>query len=95
MPLYLLGISRPLDVTRCSGTEAAHAACVEWIVHGALAAAIVRPPTASFEPLEHGRLLEAIHRHIDLVPVRFGVTLPDEPTVRDLLHRRKEGLLRE
>jgi hypothetical protein len=97
MPLHLLFISRSSDVPRCAGRGPAHPACapIEWVVQDALAAATVRLPIASFEPLEHARLLEAIHRQIDLVPVRFGVTLPDEPAVQDLLHRRKDGLLRE
>ena len=96
MPLHLLLISRSSDVTRWSRTAPAHPQCaqVRWVVHEALAAATVWPPTASFQPLAHARLLEAIHRRIDLVPVRFGVTLPEELAVQELLRRRQESLLR-
>ncbi len=70
-------------------------AAVQWIVEGPLAAAVVAGLPASLAPMTHAALLKAIHRRLDIVPVRFGVLLPDEQAVRERLRTQTEHLLGE
>ncbi len=88
-------------------TRAMGGAAVRWVAAAELAAAVVPPlpPCAgpldtaagplesAAGPLEHAALLAAIFRQGDVLPMRFGVVLPDEEAVRDLLRRRREELL--
>jgi hypothetical protein len=87
VPLHLLAISRTADLHRwdCDG--------VRWIVQGELAAAVVPPLPSSTGPLKHAALLATLYRQGDILPVRWGVVLPGEEAVRDLLRRRRAGLL--
>ena len=87
MPLHLLGISRRADVCREGD--------IHWVVEGELAAAAMPPPPPSTGPLTHAALLAALYRHGDILPVRFGVVLPHEEAVRELLVRRREVLLHD
>ena len=89
MPLQLLGISRSEDVVKPDCSE------VRWVVHGPVKAATAWPLPASFGPLEHARVLMAVHRHISILPVRHGTVLPDEQAVQEVLSNRCEGLLRD
>jgi len=99
MPLCLLGISREQDANRDSPE-------VRWLTHGRLAAALVSipggqgrdsaaigNPEAPLDPLRQGRLLQAIHRRIDILPARYGTVLPEEEDVRTLLARRQNEFL--
>jgi hypothetical protein len=85
MPLYLLGISRSGDVPRLPGS-------VRWITAGDLAAAVLGPQPSPPEPAEHARTLAAIHRHISVLPMRFGAAAADEAAVRALLEKRRGRL---
>lgn len=89
MPLRLLGIVRNSETDRrsCDGIDK-----VRWLIDGDLVAAITADVHASMEPLEHARLLEAIHRSVDVLPVRFGTTLKDDAAVRSFLDARRETL---
>ena len=89
MSLHLLGVSRRADICAESPCEP------HWIAAGDLAAAVVAPLPPATGPLRHAALLTAIHQHSDVLPMRFGVVLPDEQAVRDLLSRRRDGLLDE
>ncbi len=53
------------------------------------------PPIAGvgFGPLDQARVLAAIHRHIGILPVRYGTVLPDDDTVRQFLADCGEELL--
>ena len=76
---------------------------VHWVRQGFLtaataAAAATATPSAQAAnrgPLEHARLLTAIHRHIDILPARYGAVLPDEEAVRQFLHCHGEELAGE
>jgi hypothetical protein len=87
VPLHLLGISRAADLHRWDRDG------VRWIVQDDLAAAAVPPLPPSAGPLEHAALLAALYRRGDILPVRWATVLPDEQGVRDLLCRRRAGLL--
>ena len=64
--------------------------------HGPLTAATLRPlPATPIGPLEHARLLAAVHTHINILPVRYGSVLPNEEAVRHFLSNRRENLLRD
>ncbi len=86
MPLYLLGFSRSADTWRCDG--------VHGVVLGALAAAVWSGPSSP-TPREHAAQLAAIHRQVDVLPMRFGVVLPDAEAVHNLLRRQQESLLQD
>ena len=65
---------------------------ISWIDHEDLAAAVALPPSRH-DPVAHAAMLEAIHRRIDILPVRFGVLLADACAVREFLRRRRSELL--
>lgn len=104
MPLHLVGISRaqtsgayPAESMPGSRGSASQPdpGGVRWIAEGELAAATVPPLPAATGPLEHAALLAAIHRHGDVLPVRFGLVLRSERAVRELLRRRREDFLHD
>jgi hypothetical protein len=77
-------------------------AAVRWVAAAELTAAVVppllqlaEPPENAAGPLEHAALLAAIFRQGDVLPIRFGVVLPHEEAVCDLLRRRRDDLLRD
>ena len=86
MPLYLLGISRCRDVPRLPGD------LVRWVTAGDLAAAVSGPQPSPPEPAAHASTLAAIHRHIGVLPLRFGVAAADDGGVRTLLQKRRGEL---
>ncbi len=65
---------------------------VRWVVQDSLAAATVGPVPTSFGPLEHARLLAAIHSHLSVLPARYGVGLPNEEAVQAFLSSRWRDL---
>ena len=96
MPLHLLCISR------CAGRG--HAAGpadppelqrhdLQWIEEGELCAALVQPLPRVTGAMDHAALLAAIFQRVDILPVRYAVTMADERAVRDLLRRRGAELL--
>jgi hypothetical protein len=65
---------------------------VVWIVREQLAAALMTPPPPPLGVLTHATLLEAIHQHMDVLPVRYGIEMPDEEAIRDFLQQRRFDL---
>jgi hypothetical protein len=65
---------------------------VRWVIHEGLAAAVVSAPAGSFQPLCQAAILTAIHRQIDILPVRFGTVLSDDDAVRSFLDRHGQTL---
>jgi hypothetical protein len=94
MSLQMLGVSRNGDVARlplAQGQESEF----RWVAEGPLAAAIVESPPESFGPLQQARLLDAIHQHLAIRPLRYGTVLPQEQAVCDFLRRRATNLLHD
>ena len=92
MPLYPLGISRRGDVPSVP-RQAAGSVDVRWSVSGELACAFIDGPHQAVPPMLHATVLDAIHRRICVLPVRFGITVRDEAEIRDLLDDRCQEML--
>ena len=92
MPLYPLGISRRRDVPSVP-KQAAGAIDMRWSLAGELACAFIDAPHQAVPPMLHAAALDAIHRRICVLPVRFGVALHDEAEIRSLLQDRRHELL--
>ena len=95
MPLHLLGIARH-DVAAGGSLEVPpelhrHGVC--WVAQEDVAAAVMPSSHSPLAPLDHARLLETIHCRMDILPVRYGVEMPDKRAVRDLLRERRSELL--
>ena len=95
MSLHLLGIARH-DVAAGAPLEVPadlhrHGVC--WVAQEDVAAAVMPSSRSPLAPLDHARLLETIHCRIDVLPVRYGVEMPDKQAVRDLLRERRTELL--
>jgi hypothetical protein len=58
-----------------------------------LACAYIDAPHQAIPPMLHATTLDAIHRRICVLPVRFGVVLRDEAEIHSLLHDRRHELL--
>ena len=96
LPCHWSG-GQPAAVRRLPTEAMGGADCreVRWVVRGCLAAATVYPLPASFGPLDHARLVAAIHAEISILPVRYGAVLPGEEAVQDFLSSRGEDLSRD
>jgi hypothetical protein len=92
MPLYPLGISRCRDVPSVP-VQAAGAIDMRWSLSEELACAFIDAPHHAVPPMLHAAALEAIHRRICVLPVRFGVALRDETEIRSMLQDRCQELL--
>jgi len=92
MPLHPLGISRRRDMP-CAPKQAAGAVNVRWGVAGELAYAFIDAPHQAVPPMLHVAALEAIHRRICVLPVRFGTAVSDEAEIRSLLETHNDELL--
>ena len=92
MPLYPLGISRRRDVPSVP-KQAAGAIDVRWSLAGELACAFIDAPHQAIQPMLHATTLDAIHRRICVLPVRFGLALHDETEIHSLLQDRHHELL--
>ena len=73
--------------------RAAGAVDMRWSLAGELACAFIDAPHQAVPPMLHATVLEAIHRRICVLPVRFGVALRDEAEIRALLRRRRHEML--
>jgi hypothetical protein len=91
MPLHLLAIGRSQNLAELAPGSDGLAA--RWVISQRLAAAVASPPAGSFPPLSQAAILAAIHRQIDILPVRFGTVLPDDEAVQRFLDRRGPALL--
>jgi len=106
MSLYPLGISRSRDLprvaeqsTRGGGVWHPHIpptpgqVAVRWVLADKLAGAVIDAPHVRPRPLEHAAALDAIHRQICVLPMRFGTVLRDEADIRSLLETWHRDLL--
>jgi len=93
MPLHPLGICRSRDVARAPETLRAGSAVARWSRENELACAWLEPAARPLEPLEHAAAVAAIHRHICVLPMRFGIAAAEEGPLRSLLRARREELL--
>jgi len=92
MPLYPLGISRRRDVPSVP-KQAAGSVVMRWSLAKELACAFIDAPHQAVPPMLHAAALNAIHRRICVLPVRFGVALRDEAEIHSLLQDRRHELL--
>jgi hypothetical protein len=107
-PLQLLGIARSEAVTAASflgGDERSLYARrrpseadltsgeASWVLQDALAAAVIAPLPSPGGPLAHARLLETLHRRIDILPARFGTVLSGDFAVGEWLVRHRDRLV--
>ena len=72
MAFYPLGISRRRDVPNVP-EQAAGAINMRWSVADELACAYIDAPHAAIPPTLHAAALDAIHRRICVLPIRFGL----------------------
>jgi hypothetical protein len=93
MPLYPLGISRSQDVARAGENTAIELADTRWSRAGELACVLIDTAHDSLKPLQHAALLAAIHRHMCVLPMRFGMTVRDEAEIHAMLQSRRGELL--
>ena len=93
MPLHPLGISRSRDISHAPAEIMAGALAIRWSQTDALACAVVDAPHGALWPLHHATALEAIHRHICVLPMRFGSVVGGEAEIRSLLLGRAGELL--
>jgi hypothetical protein len=93
MPLYPLGISRSQDVVQAGENAALAPADLRWSQVGELACALIDTAHDAPKPLRHAAALEAIHRHMCVLPMRFGMTVRDETEIRAMLQSRRGELL--
>ena len=93
MSLYPLGISRSRDLPRVAEQSTVGQVAVRWVPADELAGAVIDAPQVPPTPLEHAAALDAIHRRICVLPMRFGTVPRDEPEIRSLLEARRRDLL--
>ena len=93
MPLYPLGICRGEDLQRVPEQIAAGAASVRWSHVEELACAVIDARANALKPIQHAAAIEAIHRCVCVLPMRFGTIAHDEAEIRDLLQPRRGELL--
>lgn len=102
-PRYVYGVVRS-EAPAPAGVKGIAEAPVELLADGELAAVASRAPDERLEAgreelLTHSRVLEAVLEKATVLPMRFGVVMPDERTVRDRLlaahHDELRAQLRE
>lgn len=93
MSLYPLGISRSRDLPRVAGESTVGQLAVRWVLADKLAGAVIDAPQAPPKPLQHAAALDAIHRQICVLPMRFAAVPRDEAGIRSLLETRHRDLL--
>ncbi|QBI18686.1 GvpL/GvpF family gas vesicle protein [Egibacter rhizosphaerae] len=93
MPYLVHGVSRKLQTTPATDLD------VETVRHGPLVALVSPTPDEEALPtranlLQHTRALERVGEHATVVPMRFGVVVPDLDTLaNDYLAPQREQLL--
>lgn len=88
-PRYVYGVVRA-EAPAPAGVTGIAEAAVELVADGELAAVASRAPSEYLEAgreelLTHSRVLEAMLERGTVLPMRFGVVMPDEQTVRERL----------
>jgi hypothetical protein len=92
MPLYPLGIIRSRDMPSAL-EQASGSFDVRWSLEGNLACGFIDAPRDPPRPTLHADALDALHRRICVLPVRFGLVVREEAEIRSLLqNRRREWL---
>jgi hypothetical protein len=66
---------------------------VDWRGSGELACAVAEAPGEALTPLRHAAALEAIHRRMCVLPMRFGTVLDGETEINSLLQGRGREFL--
>jgi Gas vesicle synthesis protein GvpL/GvpF len=92
MSLYPLGVSRRRDIPSVPH-QAAGSVDVRWGLAGELACAFIDAPYQAIPPMLHAAVLDAIHRRICVLPIRFGLALHNETEIQALLQDRHHELL--
>ncbi len=93
MPLSLLGICRHRDLLRAVERPDAELAGVAWRGSGELTCAVAEASREAPTPIRHAAALEAIHRRMCVLPMRFGTVLGDEAELDSLLQGRSREFL--
>jgi hypothetical protein len=93
MSLYLLGISRSRDLRRVAEQPTVGQVTLRWVLADRLAGAVIDAPQVPPKPLQHAAVLEAIHRQICVLPMRFAAVPHDEAEIRFLLKTWHRDLL--
>jgi hypothetical protein len=93
MSLYPLGIARRQDVALAAQDAVVGQVAVCWVLADELAGAVLDPRQGPPQPLEHAAALEAIHRRMCVLPIRFGTVLSGEAEFRSLLEAGRRELL--
>jgi len=88
MAIYLLGIVRVRDAARWEAGRSGLP--LRWVLGGELAGAVTGPQASAPDPVVVAGMLAVIHRTTSLLPVQFGIALPDDGAVRRLLRVRRE-----
>lgn len=107
MSLYPLGINRSRDLPRVARQSTRGGGiwhpetpptsgrlAVRWVLANELAGAVLDAPQVPPEPLQHAAALDAVHRRICVLPLRFRAVPCDEADIRSLLETRHGDLLR-
>ena len=93
MSLYPLGISRNRDLPRVAEQSTAGQVAVRWVLADELAGAVIDAPDVPPKPLQHAAALDAIHRRICVLPMRFAAVPRDEAEICSLLEAGHRDLL--
>jgi hypothetical protein len=93
MPLHPLGICRSRDQKRVPETVAAGSAVARWTREDELACAWLDAANNVAQPLEHAAAVDAIHRRVCVLPMRFGVVASGEADIRSTLQARRQELV--
>ncbi|HLA83511.1 MAG TPA: GvpL/GvpF family gas vesicle protein [Thermoguttaceae bacterium] len=91
--LYPVGIVRSRDVAIVAGQTMVGQVAVRWVFADELACAAINASEVPPKPLEHVLALDAIHRWITVLPIRFGTSMTDEEGVCRLLQEQRQELL--
>ncbi len=95
MALHLLGISRSRDLPRVAEQSTVGQIAVRWVFVDELACAVIDASRGSLDPLQHAAALEAIHRRICVLPMRFAAAPSAETEIRSMLETRRQNLLEQ
>ena len=94
MPLHLLGITRSRDVSAVTEEDLLGQLGVHWIPADELSGAVIDASRVPPEPLAYAAALDAIHRRICVLPIRYGARMFNEEELRNALLQKREELLK-
>lgn len=93
MVLCPVGIVRSRDAATVTGQTMLGQVAVRWVFADELACAAIDASETPANPMEHVLALDAIHRWITVLPIRFGTSMTDEECVCRLLQEQRQELL--